>query len=289
MLKSGSSFSDLLFSGKCAVNLDYYTELAFFLIFPLACFIVALILVFPLFLYIEIQKMIFKKQAVGRFSHTYWLQLYIFTLVVLFYILYITVTGRAVEIFSCKAIDDESWLFADLTVKCYTSKHIGFMVFSAITLVYFSCGFPLLVVALARKVPKMQSENSELQPPDKNAFLLVFPFLFDGYRLRCGINEAAILARKALITIVIGLLIPSANAQVYGCTIVLIAAILLVLFFPMLYLLSQALLYATVYQNAILFVRFIRVVHNLSYNVNLIAVPYHELKRRGDWLGPTKY
>ena len=130
--------------------------------------------------------------------------------------LYPTLVASIASLFNCTApIEEQAYLVADLTVKCYTGMHIAFLVFASIGAAVYAIGIPIGVAFVtAMEAPIAKNEEGKFRcvckrrSVEKYASVMVrarLAFLFNGYSTnRSGAVvawEALVMLRKLAVTL----------------------------------------------------------------------------------------
>jgi hypothetical protein len=111
--------------------------------------------------------------------------------------------------FSCRKIDKEYWLNADMRLQCYTSQWAGYAFYAVLMGVVYIVGFPLLVYRLLHR------HRHELFTGDNSDGVKAkYGFLYLAYGPTAWWWEVEELIRKLLLSAVVVLIEQGSSLQV---------------------------------------------------------------------------
>lgn len=151
-------------------------------------------------------------------------------LLVMFWV-YSSVSHTIFQTFACDRLDDGvSYLRADYSLVCFTSKHRSFEVYAAVMALVYPLGVPITFLwwlLQNRKLLSKRPAKAEALDDDVE----VFRDLWEPYRPRCFFYEIVEYARRSLLTGLSVFIFPGSSAQI---AIVLLLATAFSLLFEML-------------------------------------------------------
>jgi len=114
--------------------------------------------------------------------------------VIIIFIIHPMLTKKAFELFNCVQIGvnpNETYLYADLTVRCYGMPHLLWVLLLGLPLLIVMVGEPILFASFLHKHKAMLTQTR---------YKLTYAFLYKGYQPRLWIVwEVSIMARKSII------------------------------------------------------------------------------------------
>ena len=80
-------------------------------------------------------------------------------------LLHPTVSGKAMEFFRCRTIDDVSYLMADYSIECGDGQWFAYLFLVLSILVFFSIGTPVAIAyVLYKRRDALYEDNGQVKP-----------------------------------------------------------------------------------------------------------------------------
>jgi hypothetical protein len=163
----------------------FYLKSLLFLCLPL------MIAVAPLFVFVPYWLIMRgTMQGIGKRLKN----VYATTVIVCLFLIHPLITQQGFYMLSCKSLgtDDDKYLIADLSQKCYTAKHYTWLLLVGIPmLMLFTVGIPVSAFYLLR------ANEAKLQSDEQTRMRL--SFLYNGYEQKWYWWELVVVARKVLL------------------------------------------------------------------------------------------
>ncbi len=158
-----SSFSSDLFTVDCAIHSTYYSKMLVYLVIPVVA-IVAPITVFTLYFMLRRGLgTIISRPYQAPYSDV--LNLAVLATMIILFMTHPTVSRQVMDIFNCKEMDGQSYLVADLTIKCDDPLYIFWRQVCFIILFTFCLGVPVygfVLLTMLRKRLNLPSTRQRL-------------------------------------------------------------------------------------------------------------------------------
>ena len=111
------------------------------------------------------------------------------TVMSLMLLLHSTLSSSVLSVFSCRTLDNGTWLQESLNLRCWEDQHLFFALALGLpSLVIWVLGFPLAFVALLIGAPR-----------DSPVTKLRYGFLYNGYKPKLFFWEAVVILRKVTV------------------------------------------------------------------------------------------
>jgi hypothetical protein len=150
------------------------------------------------------------------------------------FLIYSTVSTVIFQTFACDTLaTGDSYLRADYSISCTTSKHKWYRLYSGIMILVYPIGIPVMYAALLwrqRAQLKRDDERSILQR-ESNTSLRKTKFLWETYKPSLFYWEVIECCRRLLLTGTMVFIFPSQTAQPAIASLLAVAAIVLVLWY----------------------------------------------------------
>jgi hypothetical protein len=150
------------------------------------------------------------------------------------FLIYSTVSTVIFQTFACDTIAaGDSYLRADYSISCTTTKHKWYRLYSGIMILVYPIGIPVIYAALLwrqRAQLKLDDERSLLQR-ENNTSLRKTKFLWETYKPSLFYWEVIECCRRLLLTGTMVFIFPSQTAQPAIASLLAVAAIVLVLWY----------------------------------------------------------
>jgi hypothetical protein len=150
------------------------------------------------------------------------------------FLIYSTVSTVVFQTFACDTLaTGDSYLRADYSISCTTTKHKWYRLYSGIMILVYPIGIPVMYAALLwrqRAQLKLDDERSILQR-ESNASLRKTKFLWETYKPSLFYWEVIECCRRLLLTGTMVFIFPSQTAQPAIASLLAVAAIVLVLWY----------------------------------------------------------
>jgi len=181
----------------CIMRISYYMRFTFMTITPLL--IVGLLGLYTWRSIVAFRKKGLEEKAQATTARGWWI-FFIFT-----YLIYPSVSGDVLAMFSCKPIYEYYYLIADYNEKCYEGVWTSWMIFGLVGVAVYPLGLPYLYfVVMYRNRHRFHLEQVNAQ----------FGFLYNQYEPQCWHYELIEMARKLLLTGVITFFMPETISQI---------------------------------------------------------------------------